>query len=110
MSPRVAINASGEFVVLWYGFGDSSGGILHARRFRPDGSPATDDIRVADQIVSTNENLGLAIQDDGSFLAVFSVSGALKVRRFAPDGTLLLDEQVVRRLPVCSPGVDLRPE
>jgi hypothetical protein len=99
MSPRVAINASGEFVVLWYGFGDSRGGILHARRFRPDGRPATEDIRVADQIVSTNENLGLAIQDDGSFLAVFSVSGALKVRRFAPDGALLLDEQVARDSP-----------
>jgi hypothetical protein len=99
MSPRVAINASGDFVVLWYGFGGSSGGVLHARRFRPDGRPATEDIRVADQIVSTNENLGLAIQDDGSFLAVFSVSGALKVRRFAPDGTLLLDEQVARDSP-----------
>ncbi len=94
MSPRVATNASGDFVVLWYGFGDSRGGILHARRFRPDGEPATDDIRVADQIISTNENVEMAIQDDGSFLAVFSVSGALKVRRFAPDGTLLLDEQV----------------
>ena len=94
MSPRVAINARGDFVVLWYGFGDSRGGILHARRFMPDGRPATDDIRVADQIVSSNENVEVAIQDDGSFLAVFSVSGALKVRRFAPDGTLLLDEQV----------------
>jgi hypothetical protein len=99
MSPRVAINASGDFVVLWYGFGGSSGGILHARRFKSDGRPATDDIRVADQIVSTNENLELATQDDGSFLVVFSVSGALKVRRFAPDGTLLLDEQVVRDSP-----------
>jgi len=99
MSPRVAINAGGDFVVLWYGFGDSRGGILHARRFRPDGAPATDDIRVADQIIADNENIEVAIQGDGSFLAVFSVSGALKVRRFAPDGTLLLDEQVAHDSP-----------
>jgi hypothetical protein len=99
MSPRVAINARGDFVVLWYGFGDSRGGILHARRFRPDGQPATGDIRVADQIVNNNENVDVAIQDDGSFLAIFSVSGALKLRRFAPDGTLLLEEQMASDSP-----------
>ena len=105
-SPRVAINASGEFVVLWYGFGDSRGGILHARRFKPDGRPATDDIQVSDQVVSTNENLEVAIQDDGSFLALFSVTGALKLRRFAPDGTLLRDVHVAAGDPFV-PGASL---
>lgn len=99
MSPRVAVNASGDFVALWYGFGDSNGGILHARRYHADGRPATGEIRVADQIISDNDNIEVAIQDDGSFLVVFSVSGALKVRRFAPDGTLLLDEQVATDTP-----------
>lgn len=99
MSPRVAVNASGDFVALWYGFGGSTGGILHARRYHADGTPATGEIQVADQILSDNDNLEVAIQEDGSFLAVFSVSGALKVRRFAPDGTLLLDEQVATDSP-----------
>lgn len=99
MSPRVAINAGGEFITLWYGFGGSSGGILHARRYFADGTPATGELQVADQIVSTNENLDVAIQDDGSFLVLFSVAGALKVRRFGPDGTLLLDELVASGSP-----------
>jgi hypothetical protein len=102
MSPRVAANASGDFVALWYGFGDSNGGILHARRYHADGTPATGEIRVADQVLTDNENLEVAIQEDGSFLVVFSVSGALKVRRFATDGTLLLDEQVATDSPYVS--------
>ena len=106
MSPRVAVNAGGEFVVLWYGFGDSTGGILHARRFGADGAPLTGDLRVADHVVSTNENIEVALQEDGSFLVLFSVPGALKLRRFAPDGTLLRDARVVVGSPYV-PGASL---
>jgi hypothetical protein len=106
INPRVAVNAGGEFVVLWYGFGDSSGGVLHARRFRSDGTAASGEIRVADRVVSTNENLEVALQDDGSFLALFSVPGALKLRRFAPDGTLLRDVRVIAGSPYV-PGASL---
>jgi hypothetical protein len=97
LSPRVAVNAGGDFVVLWYG--SSGPGSLHARRYHADGTPATDQIQVAGQILNSNENVEVAIQDDGSFLAIFSVRGALKLRRFSPDGALLLDEQVATDSP-----------
>jgi hypothetical protein len=106
MSPRVAVNAGGESVVLWYGFGDAIGGILHARRFGADGAPLTGDLLVAGQVISTNENIEVALQDDGSFLALFSVPGALKLRRFAPDGTLLRDVRVTAGSPYV-PGASL---
>jgi hypothetical protein len=106
MDPRVAVDPAGGFVVLWYGPGDATGGILYARRFRPGGEPATGDIQVADQVVTTNENVEVALQDDGSFLALFSVSGALKLRRFSPDGVLLREVRVATGVPYV-PGASL---
>jgi hypothetical protein len=109
LSPRVAINASGEFVVLWYGPGDAVGGILRARRFATDGTPASGEIQVAEEVIDSEDNLAVALQDDGSFLALFSVPGALKLRRFAPDGTRLLDEQIAAGSPyVPAASISLR--
>jgi len=98
-SPQVAINASGSFVALWYGPGDLTGGVLRARRFEADGEPATGEIGIAGQVQNTGENLAVALQDDGSFLVLFSSPIALKLLRFGPDGTLLLDEQVASGSP-----------
>lgn len=109
LSPRVAANASGEFVVLWYGPGDAVGGILRARRFAADGEPASGEIQVAEEVIDSEDNLTVALENDGSFLALFSVPGALKLRRFAPDGALLLDQTIATDTPyVPAASISLR--
>lgn len=70
--PQVAMNARGDFVVVWSGR-ESAGGdySLYARRFAADGTPATDEIPVSEHAFYSAE-VAVAVMEDGSFVVVYA--------------------------------------
>ncbi|HKV10003.1 MAG TPA: hypothetical protein VJ725_17825 [Thermoanaerobaculia bacterium] len=95
-----AMNARGDFVVLWSGLRPAPPGTLapalFVRGFAADGTPRTEAILVSEEPASANYHSAVAIRDDGTFLAVYKGGGPdgpsrLKGRLFAPDGTPLGD-------------------
>src|SRR5687768_6076174 len=74
MLPEVAMNALGEFVVVWSSrereseAGEHS---LHVRRFAADGTPETGDILVREDVGDYVET-AVALMEDGSFVVVYA--------------------------------------
>ena len=102
MLPQVAMNALGDFVVVWGSrerqdvVGEIS---LHARRFAADGTPETDEILVHENVGDSVET-AVAMMEDGSFVVIYAggledfVTGEITTtvfegRRFAADGAPL---------------------
>jgi hypothetical protein len=91
-----AMNARGEFVVIWAGTRPAAPGegapALFARGFAADGTPGGEAIVVSEEPLSGWS--AVAVREDGSFLVVHPRLGPdgftrLKGRLFAPDGTPL---------------------
>jgi hypothetical protein len=81
--PRVATNRSGGFVVTW--ISTDGGSSLHAARFNADGTAATGEILVSNQILEPNS--AVALMDDGSFAVVFPSAEGLVARWYTSDGS-----------------------
>lgn len=81
--PRVATNRSGGFVVTWISV--EGGSSLHAARFNADGTAATGEILVSNQILEPNS--AAALMDDGSFAVVFPSADGLVARWYTPAGS-----------------------
>src|SRR4051794_8935334 len=70
----LAMNARGDFVVTWVRLPVHVGErrVLLARRFTAGGAPATGEIAVLDEPAPGAYSSRVAVEDDGSFVVVFS--------------------------------------
>jgi hypothetical protein len=86
----LAMNARGDFVVTWVRqpAHDGESRMLLARRFTAGGTPAIGEIAVLDEPAPGFYSSRVAVEDDGSFVVVFSAFPDLKARRYGADGAL----------------------
>ena len=96
--PQVAMNAQGEFVVLWISRdSDADEFSLYARRFAADGTPATGEIPVRED-AGYSVDAAVAMMEDGSFVVVYAAASdagpgtgtfTFEGQRFTADGAPL---------------------
>ena len=96
---HVAVGARGDFVVSWLRE-TSRGFALYARRYAASGAPASGEILVAGNPVTTH---GVAMARDGSFAAVFTYGNAtalsLRARWYGPNGAFRGSAVVASSIP-----------
>jgi len=68
--PSVAMDAAGNFVVVWYGPGENEEDIF-ARRFDPNGLPVSEEFRVNSRTESRQRFPKVAMNDAGVFAVVW---------------------------------------
>jgi hypothetical protein len=95
-----AMNARGEFAVVWSTLRPAPAGTLapalFARGYAANGTPQTEALLVSEEPTSAYYNSAVAVRDDGSFLVLYQRIDPdgfqrLKGRLFALDGTPLGD-------------------
>lgn len=91
--PSVAMNATGQFVIVW---SDSrpEGGRIYAQRYDREGTPQGANFRVTDENVGSSQLFPvIALDNSGSFLVAWSEKryGNIDIyaQRFAADGSPL---------------------
>jgi hypothetical protein len=78
--PRIAMEANGNFVVVWDSSGqDGSGHGVFARRFAAGGSPLASEFRVSSQTTNDQQDPVVALDSSGNFVVVW--------RSFDQDGS-----------------------
>jgi hypothetical protein len=100
--PAVAMDAAGNFVVVWGSDGqDGSGGGLFGQVFDSTGNPVGSEFPVNQYTTSDQRFAKVAFGGDGNFVVAWESSYqdgsgyAVEARRFAGDGTPLSDEILV---------------
>ena len=94
---NVDSDAAGNFVVVWSSIPAGGGyySSIRARRFAADGTGLGNEFRVDTNTLSSDSNPDLVVQDDGTFVVVWSGTGSLgndndnssvQARRFEADG------------------------
>jgi phosphoheptose isomerase len=100
--PSVAMDADGDFVVVWNSFGGYTND-LYARRFDAAGEPLGGDVLVNSTRSGNHTNRAVAMDADGDFVVVWSEFSAgdfaIKARRYGPDGAALGPEFRVTEAP-----------
>jgi hypothetical protein len=93
-NPGVAMDAAGNFVVVWYDeTGSNFNHTLHARRFNAGGEPLGEPVRVDQERIGLPSSRGnftpkVALHDNGSFLVTWDSGAGVRARRFdGPSGT-----------------------
>jgi len=111
LHPKLATNASGDFVAVWQDDADGNGsGQIHARAFTPDGVARTEEITVNTTAAGKQEMPDVAMADNGNFVVVWQDDKGgtwdIMARGFKADGT-----QLFAQTPVNSPltGKQLNP-
>ncbi|MEM6845193.1 MAG: cadherin-like domain-containing protein [Bacteroidota bacterium] len=92
LSPEVAMNTSGAFVVTWSGQGGADTDGVYARRFDASGNALGGQFSVNTTTANVQGSSDVAIADDGSFAVVWrsesaTTSGDIFLQRYAADGT-----------------------
>jgi hypothetical protein len=81
--PAIAANAAGTlYMTAWTTDNDVKGRLFHG-----DGTPATNELTIADG-PSSQHNPSLAALADGRFIVVYDDSSSIRARIFSPDGSL----------------------
>ncbi|MCA9091868.1 MAG: VCBS repeat-containing protein [Planctomycetaceae bacterium] len=91
---RIAINSSGDFVVAWQSFEQAGSGNetdIYARLYDANGIALTDEFRVNTSASGEQENVDIAINDNGDFVVVWQsrTSGGtwdIKAQSYYADG------------------------
>ncbi|MEM8601159.1 MAG: T9SS type A sorting domain-containing protein [Bacteroidota bacterium] len=91
--PAVAMDADGDFVIVWSGesSGDSNG--IVAQRYAADGTPQGSEFQVNIVTGSNQARPSVAMDDDGDFVIAWRTFGqdgsqySIYARRYARDGT-----------------------
>ncbi len=99
-NPAIAAAVDGTFVIVWESFGhDGSEAAAMARIYTPDGTPTTGEIQLNQTTLGDQENLSVAADGRGGFVAVWDGDAAsggsfdeVWGRRLLVDGTLDGDE------------------
>lgn len=83
----VAMDAAGNFVIVWEGNGpgDSSG--IFAQRFNATGAKVGSEIRVNNTTSGTQSEPAVAMNDSGQFAVVWDDDGGVHARTYEADGT-----------------------
>jgi hypothetical protein len=99
------MDGEGGFLVVWYRGWYT--GTIEARRFNPDGSPATPILVLSEGSVASNA-LAVALRPDGSFVVAGSLAGTerLEVRFFGAAGNPLGPSTSVSDLPYANAWID----
>jgi len=98
--PAVAMDADGDFVIAFSGYGDyesDPGWGIFARLYQADGTPRGDQFRVATVSNMFSNEVSVAMDADGDFVVVWIGVGGISdpspwpilARRFDADGTAL---------------------
>ncbi len=100
--PAVAMDADGDFVVTWSGYGllepdevfaDGTG--VFARRFDSSGVALGDAFIVNTTIVGNQTSPAIAADDGGNFTVVWTGTAGINARRYSADGNALSGELTV---------------
>lgn len=83
----VAMDATGNFVVVWEGNGPSDGSGIHAQRFDANGSTVGAEFTVNDSTSSTQSDPSVAMNSSGQFAVVWDDGNGVHVRSYEADGT-----------------------
>ena len=99
-NPSVAIDAAGDFVVVWRSIGssatDSSSSSVQGQRYASDGSTVGSEFQVNTYITGSQGDPSVAIDADGDFVVVWTSYGSsgtdssgysVQSQRFASDGS-----------------------
>jgi hypothetical protein len=72
-SPSVAIEADGDYVIIWHerGFNPEEGDV-YARRFSADGSPRGEPFRVNTYLQAKQNDPSIAVNDTGAFVVTWT--------------------------------------
>ncbi len=98
--PRVAIDATGDYVVTWDSFA-ANGYDVFARRFAPNGFPRGNEFVVNSSPSGNQSAPAVSMADDGSFAVTWlnsSGGSQIQVRRFDPLGQPLSSDTNVNTL------------
>ncbi|MCB1760587.1 MAG: DUF4347 domain-containing protein, partial [Gammaproteobacteria bacterium] len=97
----VGIDAGGDFVVSWSGYGqDGTASSVYARQFNADGSAAGGEFRVNTENSGAQSDASLDVADDGSFIVVWEGQGpgddqGVFFRRFNDDGSAMDANEII---------------
>ena len=100
-SPAIAMNATGDFVVVWTSYGqDGSRTGAYGQRFSSDGTPQDSEFLVNIVTNYYQEAPDVAIDATGNFTVVWycatsGYNGEIYLRRYANDGAALTGEVLV---------------
>ncbi len=121
-SVRIAMNSSGEFVIVWQGWCGptcqfpNTNPVAFMRLFNANGVPKTDEMYVADPRTELPRNClypSVAIADNGNFAVAWTrlndpcdaeINGLICLKRFFADGTPMEPERILDTV-WCSPNV-----
>jgi hypothetical protein len=99
-SPDIAMNASGQFVVVWQSEeqdGDDAG--VFAQRYNPSGQPVGGEFQVNTMTTGDQYSPSVAIRNDGSFVVAWEDNGGNQnqahYRAFTADGNPVSNDQVI---------------
>ncbi|MDA0282855.1 MAG: DUF4347 domain-containing protein [Planctomycetota bacterium] len=86
-NPSVAMDSSGNFVVVWEGSapGDANG--IHAQRFNAAGTKVGTEFTVNDTTTGTQSEPSVAMNSSGQFVVVWDDGGGVHARTYEADGT-----------------------
>jgi VCBS repeat-containing protein len=88
----VAVDANGDFVVVWEG--DGAGGYdIYGRRFDSTGMALGNEFQIS--VSTPNGEPAVAIADDGRFVVVWDDSVGIRARLYAANGTPVTGEFLV---------------
>lgn len=87
---HMAMNARGDFAVVWMAPGAQNGqGAVFVRRFAPGGAPVTGEIPIPSEGTSPIQETAVVVMDDGGFTVLLAEGLQIVARRYGPDGTFL---------------------
>ena len=99
LSPSVAMDADGDFVVVWYSYGSSGSDSfvsIQGQRYASDGTAAGGEFQVNTYTTARQSFPWVAAEPDGDFVAVWQSQGSggsdssfssIQGQRYASDGT-----------------------
>ena len=111
--PKIAVDGSGHFVVVWEGAGDGDASGVFSRRYKSSGEPLGAQFRVNTYTNYFQGYPSVAADDAGNFVVVWQSDGPdgdlfeVRGQRFAPNGSPLGPEFAVNSY---TPGYQYAPD
>lgn len=91
----VAMDAAGNFVIVWEGNGPGDGSGIFAQRFDANGSKVGSEILVNNTTSGTQSEPAVAVNASGQFAVTWAYDGEIYVRHFDATGTAIHNDTLV---------------
>ena len=115
--PAVAMNAGGEFVVVWQSSGQEGTYYeVYARRFDEFSVPQGGEFRVNETAANLQVFPSVALRDDGSFIVTWANQTnalaplGIELRRFDASGNALAGDELIHNLDASTAPVEILPD